>query len=454
MPKIVIKKRMKTESEEFNEVVEESEESNEVVLDMRKVAEAISRFNIAFDSLNTVLVDKHSEVNALKFCILTSQHLLLMGEKGCAKSMLGNLAFSLIEDAKVFRKQFHKGTQVDEVFGPMDSRLYREEAIWKHNIKGMLPDCHFANLDELFRAADMLLPTMMEILNERQFRHGTSYINCPLMTAVGTTNFSSDNPELEAFIDRWAVMVNVVPLRSPKSKISAVRGHIERRKNRLLQLAVNQVEVSSEAYSLYEELVRQYQKNARNDKPVSDRRLCQAFTMAQAAHIMSLTEDAYSHEFSLSCLSSVSYGILSVNDDTAGTAFVNAYTSIVQTHLDDSVSFSRHTKLMRQLTLMEREIDPKMSGDEALEIYRKCNQFVSAMGSIPAGVVNTQRNQDLVNEIINKANRMATEVSPNVPRKYRRTTDRLIENQVKDSADEVNTAVEGRQETESGEEVT
>jgi MoxR-like ATPase len=52
----------------------------------------------------------------------------------------------------------------------------------------MLPKAHFAYLDEIYRASDLLLPSMMGILNEREFHNGGVVQHCPLITAIGTTN--------------------------------------------------------------------------------------------------------------------------------------------------------------------------------------------------------------------------------------------------------------------------
>src|ERR1051326_7735420 len=114
------------------------------------IKKAIDDFNGAFQQVKDIVVERSEEIDALKLCILVRQHMMLEGRHGIAKSMLAEEAFQRITGTKLFEIQLMKGTQSDQLFGPMNSKVYREEARWQHNTEGFLPEAHFAFLDEVY----------------------------------------------------------------------------------------------------------------------------------------------------------------------------------------------------------------------------------------------------------------------------------------------------------------
>lgn len=450
--------KIKFKKPNMSKAVEVIEEEAEFVseLDADEVFSAVDRVNAMFEALKEILIDRSEELNALKHCLLCKQHMLLIGEAGGAKSMLGNLAFGQITGARTFRKQFHNGTQVDEVFGPMDSRLYKEKAIWKHNIQGMLPDCHFANLDELFRASNVVLPSMMEILNEREYRHGSAHIKVPLLTAIGTTNFSSDAEELKAFLDRWLVVISTKPMKSSNSRSKAIRGHYERQRNpaslsslptvsladiQLLQQATAEVEVDKKAFDLYEEMVGRFCKAA--DIVVSDRRLCQAFSLAQAAHVLEMTEPVF-EPLHLKHLNSVSMGLFKAGDENAAMQFQSTYDRIVKSHIKDSESLRRHRAVEAQLKKMQQRVDTKMKPKDALEAYRRCMAVVSGFAAMDASEVNSDENRELVDRLTVQAQSMARTLEDLIPESLLESEERLpaVEEEAQDLPDEAQSEID------------
>ncbi len=149
-----------------------------------------------------IFSERETEVKMLLFAILMGEHVLFDGKPGTAKSAMSRKFLSNIKNCKVFKTQFTAFMGEEYVFGP---QLYKEykEGIVRHNITNMLPEAHLAYLDEFFNANGQIISSCLEVFNERTFTRNGQEVECPLVTAVLTTNRDrTDETELEAIYDR------------------------------------------------------------------------------------------------------------------------------------------------------------------------------------------------------------------------------------------------------------
>jgi MoxR-like ATPase len=72
-----------------------------------------------------------------------------------------------------------------------------------HNVEGSIVLSHFAFLDEIFDANDMLLRSLLSLLNEKQLVNGEQIVNATLHTAIAAANYVRYTDVLEAVIDRF-----------------------------------------------------------------------------------------------------------------------------------------------------------------------------------------------------------------------------------------------------------
>lgn len=314
-------------------------ETNEVEVDASVSPDTVRAFAESVDSISGIVVGRSEETEAMKLCLMTGNHLMLEGKHGIAKSMIAEKLFSLFKEDSVvtFQKQFMKGTQTDEIFGPMKADRYKNDAVWEHNIDRMLPEAHFAYLDEVYRASDMVLPSMMGILNERTFFNGGVKVKCPLITAIGTTNFTTQNEELDAFHDRWLVKSKVEPLSTATDKRTMLRRYLDRTTTlkaepillsdlHAIQNAVLAINISQDMVSLYEELVAKYKQIMQNTMFISDRRLCQSLRLAQARALLSGDTTDLSDEL---YLESTRYGLTTLHAVDEESAWNSAFNTVI-----------------------------------------------------------------------------------------------------------------------------
>lgn len=259
--------------------------------------EVSNRLTNAFDQIEKRLIGRSSVLKCAKLALLTKSHLMLVGPPGTAKSKLAKLVFQTVsagDKSVIYSHQFMPNTQAEEVLGPVNPRRLRETGEWVYNTAGMLPEAHFAYLDELYRAPDAVLPTMMGILNEREFHYGGTSKRCPLISAIATTNFMTANEALEAFHDRWLMSLKVTPLDSAEHRLAMMGLFLDRSKSddavvndplslaelKVLQDAIEKVQVHDELRAAFDDVISGYARATNAE--ITDRRYCELTRLVQA----------------------------------------------------------------------------------------------------------------------------------------------------------------------------
>ncbi|MCP4133440.1 MAG: MoxR family ATPase [bacterium] len=136
------------------------------------------------------------------FAILTGEHMLLLSRTGMAKSYLANYIFNSFNGARVFSSQASKDQTPDNYFGPYNIEEFKKGKI-RHNIKGSIIEANLVFLDEFFDASDVVLRSLLSVLNERKFVNGSEQIDVAVHSAIATANYMRMNEVTEAVLDRF-----------------------------------------------------------------------------------------------------------------------------------------------------------------------------------------------------------------------------------------------------------
>lgn len=153
-------------------------------------------------SVERHVIGREDIIEQLIYAILTGEHMLLLSRTGMAKSFLANLVFNSFENARVFAAQASKDQTPDNYFGPYDIEEFKRGVI-RHNIKGSIIEANFVLLDEFFDASDVVLRSLLSVLNERKFVNGAEQIDVAIHTAIATANYMRMNEVTEAVLDRF-----------------------------------------------------------------------------------------------------------------------------------------------------------------------------------------------------------------------------------------------------------
>lgn len=164
--------------------------------------------------LNASLIERPLEIDGAMTAMLSGQNFLMVGSPGTAKSLLcDGLLAAFDGELNPFSYLFMKTSTPEDVFGPLDVPALVEERRHVRLVDGYLPSAHVAFLDEIWKAGPAILNSLLKILNEKKFRNGTGWLDCPLLFAMAASNeYPSDESggkELGALFDRFVIRLNV-----------------------------------------------------------------------------------------------------------------------------------------------------------------------------------------------------------------------------------------------------
>lgn len=154
------------------------------------------------------VIGRRTEANLLLVCIGGRLHPLLYGKPGVAKSMTVDNVRRHFPHLTQFKTQAYKASPPEQFLGQVSIKQMAEDKFVRL-IKGKLPDVEVAVVDEIARAPRALLPSFQGMMVEREFDSGNGVVPVPLRSLIGTANHVPDDPELEAFFDRFTFKVVV-----------------------------------------------------------------------------------------------------------------------------------------------------------------------------------------------------------------------------------------------------
>jgi MoxR-like ATPase len=173
----------------------------------------------AIQALRNSLVSRFPEretvIDGTLCAVLASEHVLLLGPPGTAKSALTR-AIAQAFSGSYFERLLTKFSTPEELFGPVSLKALERDEFCRV-VTGKLPEAHFAFVDEVFKANSAILNSLLTVANERLFHNGAAPIQCPLISLFGASNELPEGKELEALWDRFLSRFEVGYLLRPSN---------------------------------------------------------------------------------------------------------------------------------------------------------------------------------------------------------------------------------------------
>lgn len=166
------------------------------------------KFKLLAESAKQSFAERDEVVDVSVAAMLCRNNVFMLGVPGVAKSAIINYLLSSLTDAKGFSILLGAFSTPEQVFGPLDLKQL-EQGRTKTVTRGMLPEADIAFVDEIWKASNAILNSLLTILNERKFYDGDSVSQCPLLTCFSASNELPQSTELGALYDRFAFRVVV-----------------------------------------------------------------------------------------------------------------------------------------------------------------------------------------------------------------------------------------------------
>jgi len=237
------------------------------------------------DELRQMFLERGDLIDGALCALLSSQHVLIIGPPGTAKSMLADEICRRIEGAGYFQWLLTRFTTPEEIFGAVSLRALEQDD-YRRVTSHKLPEPHIAFLDEIFKANSSILNAILTLINERLFHNGKEVVPVPLLTLFGASNELPEDDELMALYDRFLLrfVVNYIAedfrfLRMLEAAAPAERTGISLQELREMQSEARSVVIPAFIYRAVTDIRRELKKK---NLEASDRRYRQSLSLLQA----------------------------------------------------------------------------------------------------------------------------------------------------------------------------
>src|ERR1700693_3468050 len=166
------------------------------------MAEHLAKLARIREELNRAFLERADLIDGALTALLSSNHLLIIGPPGTAKSMLADELCRRIDGANYFQWLLTKFSTPEEIFGAVSLKSLEQDD-YRRVTDHKLPEAHIAFLDEIFKANSSILNALLTLINERLFHNGRERVIVPLITMFGASNELPDEEELTALFDRF-----------------------------------------------------------------------------------------------------------------------------------------------------------------------------------------------------------------------------------------------------------
>ena len=181
------------------------------------------------EDLGDSLFERDQEIHSAILALIAKKHVFYVGVPGIAKSMLVNNLVARIAgigEGQYFKHLLTKFTVPEELFGPPDFNLMKDEGIYKRRVEGYLPEAIIAFLDEIFKANSAILNTLLTAINEGEFHNHNDDPRIPLQCVFAASNEIPQSAELEALADRLHFWHHVQPIQDPSNFAEMISGNL------------------------------------------------------------------------------------------------------------------------------------------------------------------------------------------------------------------------------------
>ena len=164
------------------------------------------------DALSAEVYERPAEIHGFLLALASASHMFMIGEPGTGKTFLVDRGTARITGANGFHILMGNFTQPSDIEGVEDIAALKQ-GVRRRLATGYLPEADWAFLDEIWKANDSILNSLLAAFNERKWRNAGKWTDIPLSVAFMASNELPANDTLTAIYDRVAQRYQVNRIR-------------------------------------------------------------------------------------------------------------------------------------------------------------------------------------------------------------------------------------------------
>lgn len=152
-------------------------------------------------------VERQDAFEVLSLAWAAGENAFFIGPPGTAKTLTAEVFAKKLQIEQFFQYQLSPYTTVDEVFGPIDIRAFKEGKL-RRKVEGFAPTAELIFFDELFKANNALLAALLDfILYKRYQAEPPAYMPARFRSVIAASN--EIKKECAALYDRFTLRAEI-----------------------------------------------------------------------------------------------------------------------------------------------------------------------------------------------------------------------------------------------------
>lgn len=153
----------------------------------QNIKEKVEKINQIGEELKQYILEKDEVIHLIKVALISKRNVFFLGKTGQAKSYTVREFIKRIEGANYFEILMNKMLDTENIFGRLDipSLIKGDQKIIT---KGKLPEANINFLDEIFKSNEVILNSLLQVLNYEEINLEGNLIQPPTISTFTASN--------------------------------------------------------------------------------------------------------------------------------------------------------------------------------------------------------------------------------------------------------------------------
>lgn len=253
------------------------------------------KLQVVLEDLERKFIEREEVIRLLLLALFSQKHMFLIGKPGVGKTYLIEAMRELFVGSKYWTLLMDKESTRDQLFGRLE---YDKDNKAVFNTLDTVLDSHFVFLDEMFKASNELLNSLLQIMNEGVYAERGRLVEVPLITLIGASNELPEGDAIAPFKDRMPIWFDVPRIQKDDNFIKLMSKQFDTTRNfkvkfEITDIAVckllrDKIFVPEHIYSTFTMIKNNL---ARGDVEVSDRKFSWVMDILRTSAVLNARDE-------------------------------------------------------------------------------------------------------------------------------------------------------------------